>query len=148
MSPGKLAAQVAHASMAFLTTQLQHNAIPETNYNCAPFGTLLENIKDPYEICHYVGEVVLDKDTYENWICGSFTKTVCQAKNKNQLLKAIKFARDVGLANEGYDYFLIRDNCLTDLTPEDPDGRTLTCIGFRPLPDEIAWQISKKYNLY
>jgi len=25
---------------------------------------------------------------------------------------------------------------------------TLTCIGFRPLPDEIAHQISHKFHLY
>ena len=36
--------------------------------------------------------------------------------------------------------------------PEETDeggvGRTLTCIGFRPLPDDVAHQISKKYQLY
>ena len=40
----------------------------------------------------------------------------------------------------------------TELEPEEVDengvGRTLTCIGFKPLPDEIAWQISKKFQLY
>ena len=50
------------------------------------------------------------------------------------------------------DFFLIKDNCLTELKPEEIDengiGRTLTCIGFRPLPDDIAHQISKKYQLY
>ena len=28
------------------------------------------------------------------------------------------------------------------------EGMTLTCIGFRPLPDEIAHQISHKFHLY
>ena len=41
---------------------------------------------------------------------------------------------------------------VTDLEPEEVDengqGRTLTCIGFRPLDDETAWKISKKYQLY
>jgi len=27
-------------------------------------------------------------------------------------------------------------------------GRTLTCIGFRLLPDDIAHAISRKYQLY
>lgn len=53
---------------------------------------------------------------------------------------------------EGKDFFLINDACNTELTPEEVDengvGRTLTCIGFKPLPDEIAWQISKKFQLY
>ena len=40
----------------------------------------------------------------------------------------------------------------TELEPEEFDengeGMTLTCIGFRPLPDEIAHQISHKFHLY
>ena len=36
--------------------------------------------------------------------------------------------------------------------PEEIDengiGRTLTCISFRPLPDDIVHQLSKKYQLY
>ena len=129
MSPGKLAAQVSHASMAFLTHQIRNTAMPT-------------------EIKYYSSIIVLDKDTYENWVLGSFTKTVCEARNKNHLLKVIDLAKSIGLDKLNYDYFLIRDNCLTDLKPEDEDGRTLTCIGFRPLPDEIAWQLSKKYQLY
>ncbi len=31
---------------------------------------------------------------------------------------------------------------------KDGEGMTLTCIGFRPLPDEIAHQISHKFHLY
>lgn len=148
MSAGKLAAQVAHASMAFLTHQIRGNAMPITNAMNAPFDTPISQIEKPYEIHSYDAEIVLDKDTYENWIDGSFTKTVCEARNKNHLLRAIDIADGLGLKIPNYDYFLIRDNCLTDLAPEDEDGRTLTCIGFRPLPDEIAWQISKKYHLY
>jgi len=148
MGPGKLAAQVSHASMAFLTHQIKMNAMPVTNRMYANFETPIEEIEDPYAIRMYDAEIVLPKDTYEQWIEGPFTKTVCEARNKNHLLKAIEIAKSIGLDQENYDYFLIRDNCLTDLEPEDEDGRTLTCIGFRPLPDEIAWQISKKYNLY
>ena len=60
-------------------------------------------------------------------------------------------ANDLGL-NEGIDFFLIKDNCLTELEPEEVDengvGRTLTCIGFKPLEDDMAHQISKKFQLY
>ena len=53
---------------------------------------------------------------------------------------------------ENKDFFLIRDACHTELEPEEFDengeGMTLTCIGFRPLPDEIAHQISHKFHLY
>ena len=134
MSPGKLAAQVAHASLAFLTSSMR-----------AP-----EHTKFYYRSRYHFG-VSFDKETYENWICGTFTKTICEAKNRYQLEKAITIANVLGLI-EGVDYFLIKDCCLTELKPEEIDengvGRVLTCIGFKPLPDEVAHKISKKYQLY
>lgn len=122
MGPGKLAAQVAHAAMAFMSQHIRqwHIYMPP-------------------------------KDILDGWFKGVFTKTVCEAKNRNQLMKAVDIAQELGL-KEGVDFFLIKDACLTDLEPEEFDengqGRTLTCIGFRPLDDEIAWKISKKYQLY
>ena len=66
-------------------------------------------------------------------------------------LSAAAMAEELGL-KENVDFFLIRDNCLTELEPEEIDeegiGHTLTCIGFRPLPDETAHAISRKYQLY
>ena len=66
-------------------------------------------------------------------------------------MKAVTLAEAEGLV-ENQDFFLIKDNCLTELEPEeigeDGIGRTLTCIGFRPLPDETAHAISRKYQLY
>ena len=60
-------------------------------------------------------------------------------------------AEELGMV-EGKDFFLIKDACNTELTPEEIDengvGRTLTCIGFKPLDDETAWKISKKFQLY
>ena len=100
---------------------------------------------------HIETTLLFDTDVWDNWIQGSFTKIVCEAKNKYQLEKVITLARELGL-KENEDFFLIKDNCLTDLTPEEVDengiGRTLTCIGFRPLPDDICAQLSKKYQLY
>lgn len=139
MSPGKLAAQCCHAAMAFLTNRLRDkNAM----YQMSNSVTREEG---------YATEMFFDKEAYEEWICGVFTKTICEAKNCNQLMKATEAAKELGL-EEGKDFFLIKDCCLTELNPEEVDengvGRTLTCIGFRPLPDEIAHQISKKYQLY
>lgn len=136
MSPGKLAAQVAHASWAFISNGIR---------KC------METAKfDEYEQ-KYTFKLNLDKDIAEEWFGGIFTKTICEAKNKNQLLKAKEIAEELGMI-EGKDFFLIMDACNTELTPEEVDengiGRTLTCIGFKPLPDEIAWQISKKFQLY
>lgn len=132
MSPGKLAAQVAHASWAFLSNQIREE------------GQLVDT--DLYQVNLYI-----NKEVYEQWFCGIFTKTICEAKNKNQLLKAIEIAKENGMV-EGRDFFLIMDACNTELEPEEADengvGRTLTCVGFKPLSDEIAWKISKKFQLY
>lgn len=90
----------------------------------------------------YLKEVI-DAD----YVCGSFTKTVCEAKNKNQLLKAKTIAEELGLV-EDIDYGCIYDKCLTELEPEEDNGTTLTGMWFCPLDDEVAHKISKKYQLY
>lgn len=135
MSPGKLAAQVSHASMAFISQEIRGAG--------SEIGGQLPGYM-------YV-PLIMKKEIYDEWFCGIFTKTVCEAKNKNQLLKAKQIAEELGLV-EGEDFFLIKDACNTELEPEEVDengvGRTLTCIGFRPLDDEIAWKISKKFQLY
>ena len=127
MSVGKLCAQVCHASMAFLSHWIRDNM---------NFGGYVSGFFD---------------DCTTDWFTGSFTKTVCEAKNRRSLEKAIKYANELGLC-ENEDFWLIKDNCLTELDPEEFDengiGRTLTCIGFRPLADELAHEISKHFQLY
>jgi len=139
MSPGKLAAQVSHASMAFIADMLRKGGVDE------------ELSMDTCDVAAYHISVTMSPDIYNNWLNGIFTKTICEARNRNHLMKAIIMAEELGL-QEGKDFFLIKDNCLTELEPEEYDengtGRTLTCVGFRPLPDSIAHQISKKYQLY
>ena len=139
MSPGKLAAQVSHASMAFLTHMIRKGGVDK------------RISLDSGEMDFYHVSFDISPEIYEDWLCGIFTKTICEARNRNQLLKAVTMAEGLGLV-EGTDFFLIKDNCLTELEPEEVDengvGRTLTCIGFRPLPDDTAHQISRKYQLY
>lgn len=128
MSSGKLAAQVSHGSMAFLSWFIRNNAD-------------LDGHVDGY----------IDEDIFHNWIEGEFTKCVLQAKNKNQLLKAKTMAEELGMV-EGKDFWLIYDSCKTELEPEFIDenniGRTLTVIGFRPMDSELIDQIGRKYHLY
>lgn len=89
----------------------------------------------------------IDQSVLDNYVNGSFTKTICSAKNKYQLLKAKDIALELGLI-EYQDFGCIYDNCLTELKAEEEDGTTLTGIWFAPLDDNIAKSISKKYQLY
>lgn len=129
MSPGKLAAQVSHCAEAYWTRRLRDNAI----------------------ICEddsrYAIQYSIDKSIFEEYVNGTFTKTICEARNKNHLLKAKTIAEEIGLV-EGEHFGLIYDKCLTELQPEEDNGTTLTGIWFCPLSDENAHLISKKYQLY
>lgn len=195
MSPGKLAAQVSHASMAFLTSNIRENSRKVCNEErhkswewsktgtelikrpCAYrrndlwtwakeafaqgkdwFYTKLIDSTDPYgrlELCEptysYKCEFKFDEQLFEQWIQGPFTKCVLGAKNRNQLLKAKRLAEELGMV-EGKDFFLIKDNCNTELEPEEIDengvGRTLTCIGFKPMDSEIIGKVGKKFQLF
>ena len=127
MSPGKLAAQVGHCAEAYWMGLFSGNALRED-------GEYSVSLKIPADII-------------EQYINGAFVKTICEARNKNHLLKAKTIAEELGLL-ENEDYGFIYDCCLTELSPEEEDGTTLTGIWFRPLPDEVAHEISKKYHLY
>jgi peptidyl-tRNA hydrolase len=140
LSPGKLAAMIAHCAEGFWTRLIQHN---------------LETISGPEGNMYRLNSVFLDTDIVEQYICGIFTKTICEAKNKNQLMKVIdlinehnnQVSNDQKLV-ENIDYGFINDKCLTELTPENEDGTTTVGIWFKPLSDDIAHKFSKKYKLY
>lgn len=130
MSTGKLLAQVMHCAEAYWTRQLSHGEVHA------------DDEEGVYEI-----SVRIQKHIIDEYVCGTFTKTVCQAKNKRDLLKAKAIANGMGLL-EDIDYGLIYDKCLTELEPEEENGTTLTGIWFCPLSDEQSHEISKKYHLY
>lgn len=131
MSPGKLAAQVSHASIAFLIEKLLWGS--------------KEIVKERDGLMYHI-DIGLDRDLYHNWIAEAETKVVCKAKNKNDLLRAVEVASELGM-EEGRDYFLIYDACRTELEREGPEG-TLTCIGFKPMEAEEIDKIGKTYRLY
>lgn len=128
MSPGKLAAQVSHASIAFLIEKLYWGS--------------KEVVRERDGLMYHIG-ISLDRSLFHNWIAEAETKVVCRAKNKNDLLRAVAMAKELGW-EENKDYWLIYDACRTELEREGPKG-TLTCIGFRPMEAE---EIGKKYQLY
>ena len=131
LSSGKLAAMVAHCAEAYWTKMIREH----TFNNNAGLGD------------DALVHMTIEKDIYGKYINSSFVKTICQARNKNHLLKAKTIATKLGLV-EGVDFGEINDCCLTELTAENEDGTTLVGIWFKPLPDEVAHKISKKYHLY
>ena len=94
----------------------------------------------------YQSTIFMDKELYEGWIGGIFTKVVLEAKNENQMHKIVDKAVEAGMM-EGRDFFCIRDACLTELTP-DASGTRWTCIGFRPMAAEDIDPITKRLQLY
>ena len=130
-SAGKLAAMVGHCAEAYWTNLIRNKSDFE--------------LKGSQDIIY--ATITLDKNIYDNYINDKFVKTICEAKNLNQLLKARTMALELGLV-EGIDFGLINDACLTELKPENEDGTCTVGIWFKPLDDEIAHSISKKYQLY
>ena len=77
-----------------------------------------------------------------------FTKTICEARNLDNMKKrALPVIEEIGL-KEGVDWGYINDSCLTELKPENPNGTCTIGMWFKPLPDEDAHKISKKFQLY
>jgi peptidyl-tRNA hydrolase len=133
LSPGKLAAQVGHAAELYWINILK-NGGSYTNYSRDnnPTAQSFEFFV-PYEV-------------WTDYINGIFTKTICESRNLNHLLKAKAIADELGL-KENEDYGFINDKCLTELKPENEDGTTTVGMWFAPLADEIAHKISKKFPL-
>ena len=132
MSPGKLAAQVSHASMAFLTQMIREHAEPVMKYQTLPSYREDPNTSEkklgPYkhgeltkpsiqafekgenvftyrptdsasslsqfelsdnEIVAYESRITIEKNIYELWLNGIFTKSVCEARNRTHLMRAV-----------------------------------------------------------
>ena len=131
LTAGKLAAMVGHCAEAYWTRLISNNIV----------GEVIDKNKYRTEC------IEIDKDIYEQYINGIFTKTICEARNLNHLMKAKTIAEELGLV-EDVDFGCINDCCKTELTPENEDGTCTVGIWFKPLDDEIAHKISKKYQLY
>jgi len=136
LSPGKLVAMCMHCAEAYWTNLLKNTPQGFQTMPISPFDDVVRRISIP-------------SDIWNEYVNGIFTKTVCEAKNLNHLKKIEAYIDDVACElEEGKDYGWINDKCLTELKPENPDGTTTIGIWFRPLPDDIAHVLSKKYHLY
>lgn len=93
MSPGKIAAQAAHASMKVFFDKMQW----------------LAGSNELWTSCD--GRYIFSASMEESlWISGIFTKITKKVKNESQLLKVYNQAKDAGL-----NVSLIKDKGLTEL---------------------------------
>lgn len=176
LKPGKLAAMIGHCAEAYWTNAMKAGEIKDNEFEMSP--AVETHVSDGNEPAPSVPNEIsetreklfeadeknsgfmkkgsgptvtvsfeIPKDIWDEYVNGIFTKTICEARNINKLNQAAEAARGLGLS-EGKDFGYIRDCCKTDLTPENPDGTCTVGIWFRPLPDEIAHEISRKYPLY
>ena len=134
LTGGKLAAMVGHCCEAYWTNLLRKCSV----------DNVVQVLDDKHQFRFIVD---IDQEIWKQYVYGIFTKTICECPNRNQLMKAVDIAKSLNLV-ELEDYGLINDRCLTELEPENPDGTTTVGIWFKPLPDDIAHQISKKFKLY
>lgn len=132
LSAGKLSAMIAHCSEAYWTTLLRNGKISRDYHEDGNIDSIT---------------VEIDGYIMDEYVKGSFVKTLCEAKNLKHLLKIRLIAKELHLV-EGKDFGFINDSCLTELTPENEDGTCTVGVWFRPLPDEISHALSKKYQLY
>ena len=130
LSSGKLAAMVGHCCEAYWMNLLKRNFHER-------------NDAAKVECCH----CDIPADVWDDYVNGIFTKTICEARNLNNLMKTKAIAEELGL-KERSDYGFINDKCLTELKSENEDGTTTVGMWFAPLADDTAHQISKKFPLY
>ena len=173
LTPGKLASQVGHCCEAYWTNLIKSSAIEDNEFSeymatdpwhpDSPAVYHSEKLTKAAEKAFERGEkkflikkdfpsktvtvhMKIHKDIWNAYINGIFTKTICEARNLNNLMKAKAIADELGL-KEGSDYGFINDKCLTELKPENEDGTTTVGMWFAPLADDTAHQISKKFPL-
>lgn len=175
LKPGKLAAMVGHCAEAYFTNMLKSSPCVDNEFDTLlsedprhpgqPAVYKHSDVCKKAEEAFKAGEkyfkvkkqfpkstvsitVEIQKDIWNCYINGIFTKTICETRNLDNMKKrALPVIEELGL-KEGVDYGYINDSCKTDLTPENPDGTCTIGMWFKPLSDEDAHKISKKFQLY
>jgi len=121
MRKGKMSAQSAHSSEAFITRQIQKKILEAQKQEIEAYGS----IQDDYE--RFICVIAITKPQVE-WILSSFRKIVVGAKDEEELKDIIMKAKAAGLVvNE------VIDSGLTEFHGVP----TLTCAAIGPDYDEV-----------
>jgi len=125
MPPGKLSAQVAHASMGALLDK----SVGFTDEDCG-VGRFIKFEND-------VRTDEFNKNAIGDWLDGIFTKIVVYVKSEEKLINIYKKAKEKGLP-----CCLIEDSGLTFF-----DKPTITCVGIGPCWNEDFVGLTDKLRL-
>ena len=109
MSRGKMAAQVAHASL----------------------GAVLPHFRGANRYVSHHERFADFAADIEEWLDGAFTKVVLAVDDRTALERVVARLDERRIPHE-----VVRDICRTELAPEDSDGTTPTCVGVCPLRRE------------
>ena len=135
MSPGKRAAQVAHASVACLLAGTQRYVDGEAS--STPIGL---------EWGGCLARTAVDASVLAAWVRQGEPKIVLAVDGERALASLVARAEARGLM-EGLDFFCIRDACRTELTP-DASGSRWTCVGFAPMDVDMISPVTGQLPLY
>ena len=130
MSPGKLAAMVAHGAVSYFTNWLAKNI--DTRYTTDISDDEYYLIKD---------DATFDKEIFDNWIKDSFTKIILEA-TPEEMEQVVQKARRNGLYS-GTDFFNIVDE-----STEFESIPRWTAIAFKPMENGQINHITGNLNLY
>lgn len=177
LKPGKMGAMLGHLCEAYWTNLMKLSKVVDNEFITLPARETYGNGKEGPALYKHPGlyrlskeafnagkdtftttlsdsrptvsiTMEIPKDIWNGYVNDIFTKTICEARNLNNLKTKIEpVVQELGLV-EGVDWGYINDKCLTDLTPENEDGTCTIGAWFKPLPDEDAFKISKKFKLY
>ena len=74
-------------------------------------------------------------------------ENLLSAKNLHALENAVRWSEERGFV-EGKDFFCIRDDCATELLPDEGRKDCFIAIGYRPMDEMRLRPIMKKFELY
>ena len=128
MSPGKMAAMVAHGSIAYFTNWLKFNV---DTYNAV--NNSIYKMKN---------DAVFSKKIYDKWVNDSFCKIIVEAEDEAEMRSIIECAQENGF-KKGIDYFNIVDD-----STEFYGIPEWAVIGFRPMDSRMIDKVTGYLPLY